>query len=442
MIQLRRYQQQPAAAILHSIDHQLGHTITVEMSRQAGKNELSAQIEMLLLTLFGARGGSGVKAAPTWRPQAITSLRRLRQRLRQANIPFGTEYGYLITLGAANWAFLSAAETSNVVGNTASILLEGDEAQDITTEKWDKDLSPMRASTGATAVLWGTAWDDTNLLERTRQENTEFEAKDGLKRNFTCDWQAVGAENPAYLRFAQAERDRLGESHPLFATQYALKPLAQQSRMFSLTQLALLHGDYPLQTDPHTDDSHVAAIDVAGAAEAATDGLTTRTTSARDSTVLTIGATRNGRLDVVAIYAWTDQPHHTTRLQVGRLFEHWHARSITVDATGAGEPYAQELSRTIGPARVNAFHFSQASKSELAYGLLARINRNELTIGTGPEAAEMHRQLRLARNYVKPNRCMDFNVPETEGHDDHLMSLALLSHAADHLPARRVASGR
>src|SRR5258705_8249791 len=42
---LRPYQLEPARAILDSVFHRRGRTFTVMMSRQAGKNELSAQLE-------------------------------------------------------------------------------------------------------------------------------------------------------------------------------------------------------------------------------------------------------------------------------------------------------------------------------------------------------------------------------------------------------------
>ena len=51
------------------------------MSRQAGKNELSAQIEAYFLNLFQSKGGQIVKASPTLKPQAIKSIMRLCDRL-------------------------------------------------------------------------------------------------------------------------------------------------------------------------------------------------------------------------------------------------------------------------------------------------------------------------------------------------------------------------
>ena len=79
------------------------------------------------------------------------------------------EGGNSVRLGRARQLFLSAEPSSNVVGHTADLLLEMDEAQDVDAEKFDKELRPMAASTGATTVFYGTAWDDASLLERARQ---------------------------------------------------------------------------------------------------------------------------------------------------------------------------------------------------------------------------------------------------------------------------------
>ena len=49
---LRPYQKEVAMAILESVFGKKGLTFSVEIARQGGKNELSAQLELLLLTLY------------------------------------------------------------------------------------------------------------------------------------------------------------------------------------------------------------------------------------------------------------------------------------------------------------------------------------------------------------------------------------------------------
>ncbi len=81
---LRPYQLEIGRAIMDSVVHRRGLTFTVEIARQGGKNELSAQLEALLLTMSMARGGNLIKAAPTFLPQALISMSRLKERLDDA----------------------------------------------------------------------------------------------------------------------------------------------------------------------------------------------------------------------------------------------------------------------------------------------------------------------------------------------------------------------
>src|SRR5262245_66375553 len=79
---LRPYQLAPARAIVESVEHGLGRQFVVVFSRQAGKDELLAQVLAFLLTRFQRRGGSIVLAAPTFKPQAALSRDRLLERLQ------------------------------------------------------------------------------------------------------------------------------------------------------------------------------------------------------------------------------------------------------------------------------------------------------------------------------------------------------------------------
>ncbi len=123
--QLRPYQKEVALAILDSIFGKKGLTFSVEIARQGGKNELSAQLELLLLTLYMAEPQNLVKCSPTFKPQAVISMMRLKDRLNDAGFDgiWTSELGYIIRLGNARAVFLSADESANVVGNTAHILL-------------------------------------------------------------------------------------------------------------------------------------------------------------------------------------------------------------------------------------------------------------------------------------------------------------------------------
>jgi len=209
-----------ALAILGSVFGRKGLTFSVEIARQGGKNELSAQLELLLLTLYMAEPQNLVKCSPTFKPQAVISMTQLKDGLNDAGFDsiWVAELGYVIRLGNARAIFLSDDESANVVGHMAHIFLETDEAQDVSQEKYTKEFKPKGATTKVTTVHYGTTWDDTTLLEEIKQTNYELERKDGIKRHFRYDWPEVAKYNPDYLAYVEGERERLGEKHPLFLT--------------------------------------------------------------------------------------------------------------------------------------------------------------------------------------------------------------------------------
>ena len=114
-MELRPYQQEVARAIFDSILQGKGLTFSVEIARQGGKNELSAHIEVLLLTMFIAKGGTSIKCSPTFKPQTLISMNRLKDRLDDFGFDgiWQAEYGYIMRLGSARQVFLSADESSN-----------------------------------------------------------------------------------------------------------------------------------------------------------------------------------------------------------------------------------------------------------------------------------------------------------------------------------------
>ena len=271
----------------------------MEIARQGGKNELSAHLEVLLLTMFMAAGGNIIKCSPTFKPQTIISISRLKERLN--DFGFGgvwvTESGYMVRLGNARQIFLSADESSSVVGHTADILLEIDESQDVAKEKYTKEFRPMVSASNATTVHYGTTWDDSTLLEEVKQTNLELEKKDAIRRHFRYDWQEIAKYNPGYKSFIESERQRLGEDHPLFRTQYALLPIKGGGGFLTSQQIAQLCGDHPRLNYHEEGKVYVAGIDFAGESELLEDDVLTR--SGRDATVITVAEVRQADSDFI-----------------------------------------------------------------------------------------------------------------------------------------------
>jgi hypothetical protein len=449
MIELRPYQMEVARALVDSILNRKGLTFSVEIARQGGKNELSAQLEVLLLTLYIARGGNAIKCSPTFKPQTLISVTRLKERLNDWGYAgcWRTEMGYIVRLGNAGQIFLSADESANVVGNTAHLLLEIDESQDVSKEKYTKEFKPMGATTNVTTVHYGTAWDDSTLLEQVKQANMELEMKEGIRRHFRYDWQEVAKYNPDYLQYVEAERDRLGESHPLFRTQYCLEPIHGGGGFLSPGQQAQLKGTHSRRHHPGSPGVYVAGVDLAGEAEEAEDAALRALKPRQDSTVVTIGeldfsscsaVSPLPRVNVVEQYWWTGRPHASLYPQLLDVLKNvWRVKKAVVDATGVGAGVASFLANALGKSVVTPFLFTQASKSRLGFDLLAAVNAGRVRMYAqdgSEEYREFWFQMAKARSSFRPNQTMNFYVDPTTVHDDFLASLALLVEAASYAP--------
>ena len=423
------------------------------IARQGGKNEISAWIEAALLSAYSRAAVTAIKAAPTFHPQALISISRLENVLRRKRIRYAFQHGSLFRVGRARQLFLSAHPSGNVVGNTASLLLEIDESQDVSPDKFNRDFVPMGATANATTVHYGTAWDEHDLLQQVKQSNLELQRSDGIQRHFEFDWQAVAQHNPHYQRYVEAERQRLGSDHPLFLSQYCLTPVSDDGRFLDNTRQALLQGNHSRKNAPLSGRTYVAGIDLAGESEDPAVGGLRANEPLRDSTVVTIGELRyldDGfgsklpTLSVVEHFWWTGKPHTEIFSTLVHLLKNvWACRRVVVDATGIGAGIAAFLRKTIGPSIVKPFTFTARSKSDLGFDLLAAINSGRLRIykpDGSPESTEFWSQISKARRTVRPNQTINFFVDPSEGHDDFLSSLALLVKASEYTPRR--ATGR
>jgi hypothetical protein len=151
---------------------------------------------------------------------------------------------------------------------------------------------------------------------------------------------------------------------------------------------------------------------------------------------------------VVEHYRWTGRRHTDLYPQLVDLLKNvWHCRRVVVDATGIGQPVASFLREALGKAVV-PFTFTAPAKSGLGFNLLAAINSGSLKMyasdgspGATADYREFWYQMEKARSYYRPSQTMNFYVDPSQGHDDFLMSLALIVEAAGHV-GPRIAKGR
>ncbi len=358
-----------------------------------GKNETSAIIEAYLLCCM--ESGTIIKAAPTWKPQIVNSRLRLLSMLENdfTKDRVYRSYGYIVGLSPTSQQrrdqtgpkvmFFSASDDAQVVGATASLLLEIDEAQDLSPIKFDRDFRPMASTTNATTVLYGTAWSDETLLAMTKAHNLELEAQDGIKRHFEYTWRELAKYNDNYRKFVEAKIARLGEDHITIRTQYELQPISGAGFLLNDLQRHMIKGSHQWQYGPEDDDEYlVAGIDVGGEEERTKPGEEMKVNK-RDSTVITIAkAGYNDMmlpcLEVIHQYWWTGKEFLEQYAMVVELCSIWGIRKIVIDRTGLGNMMASMLQTKMGEERVIPFNFSRPSKSELTFQFLGLVNSGEI----------------------------------------------------------------
>ena len=479
-LKLRRYQEEVAIAVVRSVIEEKGLSFVVMFPRQSGKNELQAQIEAYLLCLLQEETAEIVKISPTWKPQSLNAMRRLERVLSKnalTSLCYRKESGYIFRLGKARIFFLSGG--GNIVGATASTLLEVDEAQDIPISRYDKDIGPMAASTNATRVFWGTAWTSATLLGRERRAAEKAQKLDGIRRVFVEDADTVAREVPAYGDFVAEQIAKLGRNHPMVRTQYFSEEIDAEAGMFSAARKALMRGNHLRQYAPTPGAQYAILIDVAGEDEAAEDVAVGLRNPGRDSTALTVVEVWAGMragikpaptddlvkvptYHVVDRKQWIGVKHTRLYAEIRAIRDLWNARYLVVDATGVGAGLASFLGKAwhASDCLVIPFIFNGKTKSDLGWQFLAVIEtgrfkdwtalnynaprtsprpspKGEGEEGEGEslvwdERSEFWRQLDFVRMEVGDNKALKWSVPDGTRdpgsgdlmHDDLVISAA------------------
>lgn len=457
---LRPYQLDAARPIAESILAGRGDQFAVVFSRQAGKDEMLAQLLAFILLHHAETGGSIVVAAPTLRPQALISRDRLLDRLRDTGIAdvHLTTTGPTVRVGKAKASFLSAAPTANARGETADLALIANETQDIDPATWDAVFDPMAASTNAPTIFLGTVWSKHTLLARQMRYLREKETEDGRQRVFRVPWTVVAREVPAYGDRVRARIEQFGEQHPYIRTEYLLEELDGEQGLFPPQRIAQMMGDHPRQHAATPGKRYALLLDVAGEEESGGNRLAfgLDTAARRDSTALTVvEVDLHGRADgqalyrVVDRYAWTGIPHAQLHGQLMDLATNvWKATWLVVDATGIGAGLASFLASHLKRRgiRVVPFIFTSASKSRLGWDFLSLIETGrykEYADDGERHTTEFYRQLR-ATEYTTangPGNSLRWSVPPAAGHDDLVISAALVSVLDGLDPRPRIAMG-
>jgi len=440
-VTLRPYQVEISQAIKDSIIHNRGLTFVVILPRQSGKNELQSHIFSWLMFRYKDAGGRIVSVSPTFKPQTVNSMDRVRTSLEKNILTRGKwrpSSGFIYRYFSSRLQFFSADPSANVVGATADLLLSIDEAQDVDPVKFSKDFDPMTASTNATRGFWGTVWTTNTLLHQQRIIAEQQQRADGIKRLFIYDADDIRKLVPPYGEHVDRVISEKGRQHPLVKTQYFCEEIDAQSGMFNAGRLALMQGDQPAQDNPIPGHVYAFCIDVAGMDEALLnlDGMGN---PGRDSTTLSIVDVDLSQLQTLQapIYrivhraTWQGINHLKIFGQLTTYASRYHPQYVVIDATGVGEGLWTLLDNAL-PDRVIPVKFSQQKKSEIGYAFLGIIETGRLRDCSMIDDVIIQYRHCQSEILPGPQHTMRWGVPDGRRgpggellHDDYILADAL-----------------
>ena len=277
------------------------------------------------------------------------------------------------------------------------------------------------------------------------------------QRVWRVPWPVVAAELPAYGDRVRTRIAQFGADHPAIRTEYGLEELEGEGQLLPPERREQLRGDHPRLRRADPDGVYALLIDVGGeATEAETADAPSGLTSGRrdrDSTALTVVEVERGdgrpSYRVVDRRVWTGVGQAALHAQIADLARTvWRASAVVVDATGIGAGLASFLGATFRAGRgglagrsgagppgqpvVVPFVFTQTSKSDLGWSLLALIDGGRLREYADDGAADTRRFWAEAANVAYevqpgPGQRLRWQVPPSRGHDDLVLSLALVS---------------
>jgi len=438
-----------------------GDTMTIRLPRQYGKNEIAAEIHKRHLLRRCVTGGSIVRAAPTFRPQIVNSMRRLHKLCRNDPLfeyeRLNMAQGFIAEYGEAEVFFLSSDEKANPEGATADVALDMDEAHKTSMESYEERFVPMCASTNAPQILWGVAAAKTDLLYKTRQRNFEL----GLgHRNIQIPAMVIAETDPIYRRHYENRVSRLGADHIVVETQYnlvdvdsiggAFKPHHRNSLFDSI------HGrqDMPIRRDGCT---RVTVIDLAGEEELTEelDEIQTERFDSPDSTV--IWHAEIDRMDVVSdkpmirildcvrltgvrMQAVPGDDRLSTQEIILDQLNRWKPETTLIDARGLGQATARWLDK-VWHGRVIQYAATRSTASEDMFDTYAYLNLGQLKMwrdDNSDEYRQLQREIVWVQRKVTDGEVANLVKPSPGKKIDMIKAITYLPRAAQDVAARQV----
>jgi hypothetical protein len=425
-----------------------GKIVPIRSARQTMKNEVSATVQLRCFHRFRSVGGNYIRTAPTYKPQVVNSKRRLEKMLRADPLikKWDTKEGYIYEVGNVSVTFLSSGPMANVVGDTADIGLDIDEAHKVDAGKFEEDFAPMTAWAGCPSFMFGVAADKSDLLYHYLQLAKE---NGGDYLEFPAEvWIEI---NPNYRRHYEERVRTLGEDHPVILTQYRLIDIDPVGGYLRPHQIASLldsdHNRTPAPVDPPLgtipEYYYLVTIDIGGEAEEEIEDPYEQSEGGRDSTFALIwqvdlGDMRNEfpKCRLMDAYQWTGKQYQADEGSpwLGQqetllaILNMWKPKRTVVDSRGIGHQVAKYLSKRY--EGVMEYSATTESVSEDCYGLLALLNNDRVKFWRNDDSEEYRELVKQARHTgyeIALHERMRIVKPQGGGHIDGIKAATYLA---------------
>ena len=435
MNELTPYQSEIARAVLDSVLHERRLTFTVEIARGGGAREISAQLEMLLLSLHVNDGVRLLRVAPA---EGMEPSSRLRGYLERSSLQglWSAEMG-TVRLGRSIVRYVTPEELGPTLvtpRTQAAGLIEVAAAQLVEPATYDRWLVPLAEATGATTVLYGAPLNGESRFEEIKQRNRELEASDGIRRHFRVTWEQAAEALPGYRDRMTEARSRLGEEHPEFQTAYLLRPVAASGPFLSAPRQRLAEGDRR-HREPSVGDRYAASIVVTRLPALDTTSVPRLLASPGATAVVTISrrlSEASGESAEVIEHRWLEAVDAATLAKrAAKVVGEWRCERVVVEqrAGEGGGPAAFRslLERGIEPTPVEWASADDAQDSRLAMDLLAAIHTDGVQLypmDGSPERRTLRHEVESAVATYGTDGLLRLRLPEID--EGFLRGLLLL----------------
>lgn len=485
-IHLYSYQRLLMRRITESVLLHDGASITALFARQTGKSEALASLVPGLCLVLPALGkrypldrrvgqygrGFWIAIFAPVKEKAALIFDRVRERaeMREIKETFYASPGFGLRASDPSvsrgdmvaWSngskcvIRTASENVNSEGDTYDLVII-DEAQIVSTNKVNKEISPMLTKNMGTMVSIGTAYMSRNYFYHTLVANDNAVKAGGKVRNhFEFNWEKCSAAmreiaeetgDESHLNYEKMVRIQLknqfhdNEDAPAFRLNFRL--LWETTSMGAIDRDALVACADPSRelNEPRHYHRQVASIDYGKKRDMTilTIGEVSPYPSMETTSILGPGDTPAERY-AVTIIAWYEIPGRKWKDILNTAVEIMDTNhvvdTIVCDATGVGDPLTEWLTDKAPYLNVIPFQMSVKGNDTAFKELILRVEHGLLRYCAGPETVktpeyqEFFRQMEiLERHRVGETALIKCCAPEGD-HDDYVDSAALLCIAA------------